>query len=363
MNQGLISENSPHEHTLVTTGKLMTYIMLALVPALLAHVWYYGFGIVVTMLVALFSCSLTEMLMLKLRGRGIHAIWRDRSAWVTAMILGFALPPLLPWYLTVLGSIFAIAIVKHAFGGLGQNIFNPAMAGFVFLLASCPLPMTAYPHATHNAMSVVTLKTASQIIFKINEAEARTQITKTQNEAYADGVTGSTFLVDSRHEQATEHVKIHREMKMGSLGVAEFQAKFDCALMFLLGGVILIWRRIIDWRIPLSFLTVMIIGSAIFWLCDPTKYLPPLWHLSFGATIFCAFFILTDPVTAVSKPRGALIYGATAGLLFIIIRNCGGYPDAAAFCTLTANALAPLITILTVRRPFGHDSHPEEITK
>lgn len=363
MNQSLIAENSPHGHAVATTDRLMTAIMLAMLPALGAHIWYYGFGIVVTMGLTFLSCSLTEILMLKLRGRGIHALWRDRSAWVTAMILGFALPPLLPWYLTVIGSIFAIAVVKHAFGGLGQNIFNPAMAGFVFLLASCPLPMTTYVQATPNAVSAVTLPRAAAVIFNVKADEALSAMQNAQQEAFHDGVSGATFLVNSRHEQATNYVAIYTATHMGSLGIAEFQAKFYCSLMFLLGGIFLMWRRIIDWRIPVSFLGVTLVGATIFWLCAPEKYIPPFWHLSFGATIFCAFFILTDPVTAVSKPRGALIYGATAGLLFIIIRNCGGYPDAAAFCTLTANALAPLITILTVRRPFGYGSAPEDITK
>ncbi len=346
-----------------------------MIPVLIANVYYFGFGIVITMLITLVSCIGTEIIMLKLRKKKIHAIWRDKSAAVTAVLLAFTLPSLLPWYLSVIGSVFAIAIVKHTFGGLGQNIFNPAMAGFVFLLVSAPLPTTTYVHAFPNAYNDLTLTKSAQIIFNPSSADKILAdikydvIDKAEESDYAvidgisDGITGATFLIDAKHEQPNNNVLNYASKRMYSLKVLDLQAKVVCGLMFLLGGLFLIFAKVIDWRLPLTFLSVFLILTIIYYICAPEKYLSPLLHLVFGATIFGAFYIITDPVTAVSKPQGAYIYAAFIALIFVIIRNLGGYPDAIAFSVLLGNAFAPLIAIYTHRVPYGYKSKPRALDK
>ena len=163
MSADLILESAPHDLSVSTTGKVMRTLVLTLIPALIAMTWFYGFGTLITTVITTVSCLGAEAVWLKLRKRRITPVWRDCSALVTAVLLGITLPPLLPWYLSVIGSVFAIIVVKQFYGGLGQNLFNPAMAGFVFLLISCPLPMTTYVNAMPDACSIITPARAASI--------------------------------------------------------------------------------------------------------------------------------------------------------------------------------------------------------
>lgn len=368
MGTNLSLENAPHDLGVSATGRIMRTVCLTLIPAFIAHLYFYGWGILVTLLLCIASCLTVEGIILKLRNHSLNRLWRDSSALVTAVLLSFALPPLLPWYLTVIGCIFAIAIVKHSFGGLGQNIFNPAMGGFVFLLVSSPIAMTEYVDAVPANWSNLTVARASAIIFNVNKEEALKETHQSIKESVkarsnlgeqlivADAFTGSTFLVDAMHQRPEHKVDSYVEEHMNSILEYSFLAHLITGLCFILGGGYLILKQIADYRIPLGFLGTILIGSSICYYISPELFLPPFYHVAFGATLLGAFYILTDPVTAVSKPVGAYSFGITVGLIFIVIRNFGGYPDAVAFSVLIGNSVAPLISILTKRRDFGDGS-------
>ena len=253
------------------------------------------------------------------------------------------------------------------------------MAAFVFLLISSPVQMTSYVSPVPGNCSHLTISRSAAIIFGGTDSreqarkEAQESILESlelpgdRNEYYrlADSFTGPTFLTDVMHERpvpSNPDASV-RGWTEGALGSGSlpwlFIGHIATGLAFLLGGLALLALRIIDWRIPVSFLTVAGGLFTVFWLANPDAFLSPLWHLLFGATIFGAFYIITDPVTAVPKPQGAWIFGGTVAVLFVIIRNLGGYPDAMAFSVLLGNAAAPLISILTRRREFGAGSTPE----
>jgi electron transport complex protein RnfD len=179
----------------------------------------------------------------------------------------------------------------------------------------------------------------------------------------ADGFSGATFLVNSFHEQPSSTVASFTAQNMGSFTIFNFQARILICISFILSGLFLAYMKIIDHKITLAFLLTAMAFATICYLVNPNKFLPPLYHLIFGATIFGAFFIITDPVTAVSKPKGAWLYGGLIGILFILIRNFGGYPDAMAFSVLLGNAFAPLISIMTRRRIFGYNSKPGDMNE
>ena len=379
MNSSFTLESAPHDLGVTATGRIMKILILTLIPAVLVNIYFYGFGVLINILLSLVACLLTEGVMLRLRKRHLNLLWRDNSAAVTAVILGLTLPQLLPWHLTVIGSVFAIALVKHAFGGLGQNVFNPAMAAFVFLLISSPVQMTSYVSPVPGNWEHLTLSRSAQAIF--GTAAVRDSVRKETHDAIleslvmprdkreffklADSFTGPTFLTDVMHERP---VKANPEASVqgwveGARGNGDlpwlFIGHLCTSLAFLFGGIILMVFRVIDWRIPVSFLTVSGGLFTVFWAVSPEAFLAPVWHLIFGATVFGAFYIMTDPVTAVPKPQGAWIFGATVAVIFVIIRNLGGYPDAMAFSVLLGNAAAPLISILTRRREFGAGYSPE----
>ncbi|MGN1394371.1 MAG: RnfABCDGE type electron transport complex subunit D [Succinivibrionaceae bacterium] len=394
-DKSLKIESAPHDLSITATGKVMRTIIYTLIPAILAEIYFFGFGIVVNLILCALSCTITEAIILKIRKKKINVIWRDSSALVTAVILAITLPPLTPWYLTVIGCIIAIGVAKHIYGGLGQNIFNPAMIGFVFLLISAPLPLTTYVNAIPENYKNITLTRASQIIFNIKPHKAMKKIrislakspyiskylnndgtlmsnladinAKKHNAdgltgaSLVDSFTGATFLVDAKHEQPNHNVDKFTAKAMATESSYNHLAHEVLSICFILGGIILIILKAVDWRIPISFLVTSSIFIATCYILDPTTYLSPFQHLIFGATFFGAFYIMTDPVTAVSKPTGAIIYGSFIGLIFVIIRNFGGYPDAIAFSVLIGNAVAPLISILTKRKEFGANSKPGDL--
>lgn len=375
MSTKLKISSAPHAHGLLSTGTIMKILVVSLIPAIILNVYYYGCGILINIVIACLSCALSEALILKIRHKNPKLIFIDFSAIVTGVLIALTIPQLTPWYLTVAGSLFAMIIVKHCYGGLGQNIFNPAMAGFVFLLISCPLPMTTYVNALPGNMNILNLENSTKIIFNIDKKETMQKIqnlymqnkhimhNQFEQNVIADGFSGATFLVNSFHEQPSSTVASFTALNMGSFTIFNFQARILICISFILSGLFLAYMKIIDHKITLAFLLTAMAFATICYLINPNKFLPPLYHLIFGATIFGAFFIITDPVTAVSKPKGAWLYGGLIGILFILIRNFGGYPDAMAFSVLLGNAFAPLISIMTRRRIFGYNSKPGDMNE
>ena len=335
--------DSPALHTGNSVSQVMAQVMLALVPGLIAYVWFFGFGVVINILLAAVTALLAEAAVLLLRGRAPLPILRDNSALVTAVLLALCLPPLAPWWITVIGTLFAIVVVKQLFGGIGYNPFNPAMAGFVLLLISFPLEMTQWiPPGVLTDVPPDLIDSAALIFTG--------QLTDGSG---IDAITGATPLDYVRNHLLQSHMIsefISDPLFSGLSGVGWEWING----LFLLGGLWLIRRGIIGWQIPAAMLGALFISALIFRVGDAETYSSPLFHLFSGGAMLGAFFIATDPVTSSTTNRGRLWFGAGVGVLTYIIRTWGGYPDGIAFAVLLMNITAPTIDYYTRPRVFGH---------
>lgn len=326
---------SPHTLGPVSVNRVMGLLLLALVPGWFALLLSFGWGYLINPLLAGLTALATEAAILKLRRRPVGFFLADLSALVTAALLALALPPLAPWWLTVLGTAIAIVLGKQLFGGLGNNPFNPAMVAYALLLVSLPLEMTT---RWANPEQLLSLGDTLAVIFTggvpIDAATAATPL-----DVYKLQIDGLTAA------------EVTRAPVFGGF-VAE---GWDIAnLGFLAGGAFLIYRRIISWHIPVSFLAGLG-GMALLLSWDADLRVPLSLHLLGGATMLGAFFIATDPVSAATSNRGKLVYGAGIGVLIHLIRTWGNYPDAVAFAVLLMNFTAPFIDHYTRPRVYGHD--------
>ena len=267
---------------------------------------------------------------------------------VTAVLLGVALPPLLPWWMTVTATLFAIIFVKHMYGGLGYNPFNPAMAGYVLLLVSFPVSMTQWLAPAGLNEHPLAFSDALRVIFT-SELPAGLDW---------DAVTSATPLDEMRNQ--LDQNKMISEIKdsplWGDYGALGWEW---VANWFLLGGLFLLWRRVITWHIPVSMIAGLLAIAGLFWLFDQETVPFPAFHLFSGGLMLGAFFIATDPVTACTTKKGQLIYGSMIGVLIFIIRTWGGYPDAIAFAVLLMNMAAPTIDYYTQPRVYGQKKDHE----
>ncbi len=346
-SSGFVS--SPHATRINRVDAVMLQVCLAMVPGTLAMVWFFGWGVLINMALAVVFAVAAEALVMKLRGRPVLPAISDYSAVVTALLFALTVPPTLPWWLTLLGILFAIVIVKQLYGGIGYNPFNPAMAGYVFLLISYPVATTTWlpPNLPEvldaQGLSALSFLDSARLIFTGALPPEQTW----------DAISAATPLDEMR-------TKLDQGM-----GIDEIRASSPLwgdfggrgwewvANWFLLGGLYLIWRRVITWHIPVAMLGGLLLTSGAFWLLDPQTYPFPAFHLFSGAAILGAFFIATDPVSACTTTRGQLIYGFLIGVLVFVIRTWGGYPDAVAFSVLLLNIAAPMIDHYTQPRVFG----------
>lgn len=331
----MMSLSSPHAVGSNSVPKLMLTLCATLVPGYVALVIYFGWGYVINAVLAVSTALLVEALILKVRKRPVAFFLKDSSAIVTALLLACALPPLVPWWLVVLGTAIAMIFGKHLFGGLGQNPFNPAMVAYALLLISLPLLMTTRWAAVDNP---ATFFEALNISFGLN---AQT----------IDGLTGATPL---------DHYKLNIDRLLaGDVTKDPMYSSFGAVgwtpvnIAFFIGGLALLGLRIITWHIPVSLLGALIVMSFLFG-SDPDLAVPMSLHMFAGSTMLAAFFIATDPVSAATSNKGKLFYGAGIGLLIYIIRRWGNYPDATAFAVLLMNFTAPLIDHYTRPRVYGH---------
>ncbi len=295
-----------------STGRIMLWVILACMPGLFIQTYYFGYATLLSATIAMLTALLAESVVLSLRGKKVRVRLRDNSA------LAICLPPSAPWWITVVGTAFAIIVAKQLYGGVGHNLFNPAMVGYAVLLVSFPLQMTHWPPPAYLVVDAWSQATPLEAW--------RTGI-RTQ----ADVVSPSLFS-DLLATQAWPWIN------MG----------------FLAGGLLLLWRRIIHWHIPFSFLLSLTASATTGWLMAPENCAPPWLHLFSGATMCGAFFIATDPVSAACSPQGRLIYGGLIGFLIWLIRVYGGWPDAVAFAVLIANISVPLIDHYTQPRVYGY---------
>ena len=336
------TSSSPHLGGPNSVTRVMALVLLALVPGTLAMLWYFGWGLLINIVIATTTAVAAEAAVLQLRGRAVGRTLIDLSAVVTAWLLALALPPLLPWWQTVLGSLFAIVVAKQLFGGIGYNPFNPAMAGYVLLLVSFPVTMTRWLPPDLISGATPSLTDSLHIIFSGTPPAGQSW----------DAITSATPLDQMRDELSQNRMisEIRESPLWGDFGGRGWEWVGN---WFLLGGLFLIWRRVISWRIPVSMLGALLLIAGFFWAIDPETHPFPAFHLFSGGAILGAFFIATDPVSASTTPRGQLVYGALIGLFVFIIRTWGGYPDAVAFAVLLLNMAAPTIDYYTQPRVFG----------
>ncbi|HEB57912.1 MAG TPA: electron transport complex subunit RsxD [Gammaproteobacteria bacterium] len=346
MNEPFHHHSSPHLPVSVSVRGVMTTVMLAMIPGSAAMVYYFGYGVLVNMVLAVVTGLATEAMMLKWRARPLQPFISDGSIVLTALLLALAMPPLVPWWIPVLGTIFATILGKHLFGGLGYNPFNPAMLGYVMLLIAFPFEMTTWLSPTAGG-GLYTLGESLSYSF-IGVLPAATSIDAISQATILDTLRTGIMLKQSVGEIRAAHPDLYAGVS--GLGWAWING------LFLLGGIWLMWRRTIAWQIPLAMLVALAAMALIFWLFDAQHYSPPLFHLFSGAAMLGAFFIATDPVTASTTPRGRLIYGAGIGVLVYVIRSWGGYPDGVAFAVLLMNMTAPTIDYFTQPRVFGEES-------
>lgn len=315
---------SPHVHGGDSVQRNMYGVCMALLPALAASLWFFGLGAAIVMLTSVASCVFFEWAIAKFILKRKRITITDGSAVLTGMLLGFNLPSNLPIWIIIIGALVAIGIGKMTFGGLGCNPFNPALAGRIFLLISFPVQMTSWPEIK-------------------------------QYMAYTDATTSATPLSLMQTAIATgdasvlEQLPSLEEMLLGAMGGSLGEVS---ALMLLLGTVFMLWKKIITWHIPVSILGTVAVFSTALHLWNPA-YAHPLAVLMSGGLILGACFMATDYVTSPMSHRGQLIYGVCIGLLTVVIRNWGAYPEGMSFAIFTMNAFTPLINTYCKPKRFG----------
>ncbi len=336
----------PHLRPATSVPGVMGEVLIALVPAAAAHVWFFGPGLLVNIVVATAVAVAAEAACLSARGRDPMSGLADLSAVLTAVLLAFALPPLTPWWVTATGAFFAIVFAKQLYGGLGYNPFNPAMAGYVVLLISFPTEMTLWLPPAGVELAADRPDVAATLMHALTGALP-------QGMSW-DTVSAATPLDDVKTQLGL--MRTVDEIRSGPL-YGDFGARgWEWVNNFIaIGGLWLIYRRVIRWQIPVAVLVGIIVPSTLFYLVDGGNHPPPPFHVFSGAIMLGAFFIATDPVSAATSHRGRLIYGAGIGLLTFVIRAWGGYPDGVAFAVLLMNMAVPLIDHITVPRAYGHD--------
>lgn len=334
---------SPYISNAPTVRTIMLKVLLALVPAIAVYVWQFGAGILVTLALATVTALLTEGLLLRLRQRPVQPYLSDLSAVITAWLLALAIPPLTPWWLIVVGTAFAIVFAKQLYGGLGYNPFNPAMVGYAVLLISFPVLMTKWPAALSLAEHPLSFAEQCRYIFS----------GLLPGGVELDAVTSATPLDTLKTQLRLQHTV--GDIQQASLfGMLAGKGSQSVAVAYLLGGLYLWQQRVITWHLPVAFLSVLTALSGLFWLIDPAHYASPLLHLFAGASMLGAFFIITDPVSGPTTPKGKLWFAAGVAIFTWCIRNFGGFPDGVAFAVLVMNICVPLIDSLTQPRVFGH---------
>ena len=320
---------SPHVHGDQSVEKIMKYVCLALLPTIFVAVYCFGFGAVKVLVIATVSSVFFEWFIQKIFFKKPSTI-KDYSAILTGILLALNVPSSLPWYLIVVGSFVAIAIAKMVFGGLGNNIFNPALVGRVFLLISFPVQMTMWPKP---------FETAKMWFFN--------GLDKT----LADAVTGPTPLGILQNSGADAvHNSNYADYILGFMGgsIGEISA-----IAILIGGLFLLWKKIITWHIPVSFILTSFIFAGILWFINPAKFADPFFHILTGGLMLGAIFMATDMVTSPMTIKGMLLFGFGCGLITILIRSFGAYPEGVSFAILIMNAFVPLINKGFKPKRFG----------
>jgi electron transport complex protein RnfD len=347
MQNKLIS--GPHTHAPVSVSWVMHQVILAVLPAALFGVYLFGWPALNLLLISLATALGVEAACLYLFGKRIKPFLGDGSALLTGLLIAMTLPPWAPWWIPVIGVSFALVIGKHLFGGLGQNVFNPAMLARVRLLVAFPLEMTAW-------ITPTPLFSVGAPGFLEGLA-----ITFTAGAGQFDALSSASLLGEiktglSLNYPLSETLAGHSHWPSlvgwiaGSLGETS-------ALLILIGGLYLLARGVITWHAPLAMLVTLFVLASGFHLIDGDRYSGGLFHILNGGTFLVAFFIATDPVTSPATARGRILFGIGIGLIEYLIRTWGTFPEGVGFAVLLMNALTPLIDHYVRPRIYGRDRH------
>lgn len=320
---------SPHTHGKESTQKLMFNVVLALIPALFTSIFYFGVGAIIVTATSVISCLIFEYLIQRFILKKPVSI-TDGSAIVTGVLLAFNLPSNLPVLIVIIGSFISIAVAKMTFGGLGNNPFNPALVGRVFMLISFPVQMTSWPVPAGFATG------------------------------YTDATTGATPLAIIKEglkngeplSQLMDKIPTPAQMFMGDMGGSMGEV---AAIALLIGFVYLLYKKVITWHVPVSVVGSIAIFTAILWLVNPEQNANPMFHILAGGVLLGAIFMATDYVTSPMVPKSMIIYGCGIGIITVIIRVFGAYPEGVSFAILIMNACVPLLNAYIKPKRFGEE--------
>ena len=334
----LLSITSPHTKGPQRTSIMMRWVIAMTIPGLIAQTIFFGWGNLHNVLWCSIVALASEAIILKVRKRPLAFYLNDYSAVVTGVLLGLALPPFAPWWVSLIATSFSIVFAKHLYGGMGYNPFNPAMVGYALVLVSFPLAMT-----TNWATPLSLVEQAPSISETLAKIWSET--------ALSDAITGATPLDTYKHEIA--HSLANEVLQSPVFGNFYALGWEWVNLAFLAGGLVLLALKIIPWQTPAGVLLGLAIPAIVLgWDADQSA--PFMLHMLAGATMLSAFFIATDPVSSCTTARGRLLFGLGIGVFTYIIRRYGSYPDAFAFAVLLMNFAAPLIDVYTQPRTYGH---------
>jgi Na+-translocating ferredoxin:NAD+ oxidoreductase subunit D len=320
---------SPHQYGSESVHKIMYRVLIAMVPAFAVSLVFFGLGALVVTGIAVVSCMAFEYLINRFMFRAETTLW-DGSAAVTGVLLAFNVPSNLPVWMILVGSLVAIGVAKMSFGGLGKNPFNPALVGRVFLLISFPVQMTSWPKAIESRFACLDATTGATPLAILKE-----------------GIKNGQPLQELMNE-----VPGYSQMLLGNMGGSLGEIS---ALALLIGGLYMLYKKVITWHVPGSILGTVILFTGILWMIDPGKNADPLFHLLTGGVMLGALFMATDMVTSPMTPVGQIIFGVGIGLITCLIRIFGAYPEGVSFAILIMNAFVPLIDKYIKPKRFGEE--------
>ena len=338
----LTAGGAPHMPPQFTVAGVMQLVLIALLPGIVAHLWFFGPGLIIQIVLAVVFALGFETMMLKLRKQPLALFLGDYSAVVTAVLFALCIPPLAPWWIALIAMLFAIVVAKHLYGGLGSNVFNPAMVGYVVVLISFPQEMTQWLPTRGIAETVPGLADSLVAIFT-------GQLPAPLN---WDAITQSTPLdtLKTGLDSGRMVSEIRSSPMFGDFGGLGWEW---IANWYALGGLFLLYRRVIPWQVPVALIGSVLLISLPAYLMDPANNLFPLQHVFSGGLILGAFFIATDPVSGCTSAWGRFWFGVGVAVITLVIRRWGGYPDGIAFGVLLMNMAAPLIDRYTRPRAYG----------
>ncbi|SMN12326.1 Electron transport complex protein RnfD [uncultured Candidatus Thioglobus sp.] len=329
-------------HAQTTVKTTMRQVIFALIPGLIASVWILGWGVIIHCILAVACALIIEQIMGRIKDHKMRqGIW-DESSIITGLLFALSITPFAPWWVTITGVCFAMIVAKHLYGGLGENIFNPAMSGYAFVLICFPLELSHWP-------ALYTHTFTQDILIPWND-----MLMLPQN---LDSISGATPLTFNKL-QINNMVMLSEIPSASLFSLSLNQGWGWLNLVFLIGGLWLLVKKIIPWQIPVTIICTLVVLSTITNLYDPERYNPAIFHVLTGGFLLAVFFIATDPVTSATTPFGKIIYAVGIGILIYCIRAWGSYSDGIAFSILIMNAAVPLIDAMTQPNIFGKKITP-----